>query len=120
MAISRFIDFGKQVWNVRDRSEEAKRPSCQANTDLAYMVVKRSACKEQIAGAAKARGHRVADAQCGELFAAAIEKWVVADNEGACAHLGQGRENGIEVSFAARLNPQIVGSGRRATDQGGR
>jgi hypothetical protein len=39
-----------------------------------------------------ARGHRVADAQCGELFAAAIEKWIVVDNERACSHLGQGRE----------------------------
>ena len=40
----------------------------------------------------------MADAQCGELFAAAIEKWIVPITS---AHLGQGRENGIEVSFAA-------------------
>ena len=40
----------------------------------------------------------MADAQCGELFAAAIEKWIVPI---ISAHLGRGRENGIEVSFAA-------------------
>ena len=53
MAISRLIDFGKQVWNVRARSEETKRPSCPANTDLKYVVVKRSTCKGAIAAAAK-------------------------------------------------------------------
>jgi hypothetical protein len=55
-----------------------------------------------------ARGHRVADTQCGELFAAAIEKWIVADNERACAHLCQDRENGIEVSFAAMRSTTLA------------
>jgi len=49
VAISRLIDFGKQVWNVRARSEETKRPTCPANTDLKYVVVKRSTCKGAIA-----------------------------------------------------------------------
>ena len=53
VAISRLIDFGKQVWNVRARSEETKRPTCPANTDLKYVVVKRSTCKGAIAAAAK-------------------------------------------------------------------
>jgi hypothetical protein len=30
----------------------------------------------------------VAHARCGKLFAAAFEKWIVADNERACEHLG--------------------------------
>ena len=51
VAISRLIDFGKQVWNVRARSEETKRPT--ANTDSRYVVVKRSTCKGAIAAAAK-------------------------------------------------------------------
>jgi hypothetical protein len=50
----------------------------------------------------------VADTQCGELFAAAIEKWIVADNERACAHLCQDRENGIEVSFAAMRSTTLA------------
>jgi hypothetical protein len=65
------------------------------------------------------RGHRVADAQCGELFAAAIEKWIVVDNERACAHLGQGRENGVEVSFAAMRSTTLAcQSAGRATFSG--
>src|SRR6266481_6575865 len=64
-------------------------------------VLKRSDYAISAGLARCARGHHVADAQCGELSAAAIEKWIVVDNERACAHSGQGRENGIEVSFAA-------------------
>jgi hypothetical protein len=61
----------------------------------------------------------VADAQCGELFAAAIEKWIVVDNERACAHLGQGRENGVEVSFAAMRSTTLAcQSAGRATFSG--
>jgi hypothetical protein len=42
----------------------------------------------------------VANRQCGELFAAAIEQWIGADHERACPQLNQGREGRIEFAFA--------------------
>ena len=71
-------------------------------------VLKRSDYAISAGLARCARGHREADAQCGELFAVAIEKRIVADNERACAHLGQGRENGIEASFAAMRSTTLA------------
>src|SRR5262245_44370985 len=61
-------------------------------------VLKRSDYAISAGLARCARGHRVADAQCDELFAASIEKWSVPI---ISAHLGRGRENGTEVLFAA-------------------
>ncbi len=60
-------------------------------------------------------GHRVADRQCGELFAAAGEECIGADHERACPHLDQGCEDHVEVAFAAGvqdMNLQPEGSGR--------
>jgi hypothetical protein len=45
----------------------------------------------------------VADRQCGELFAAAVEQCIGADHERACPQLNQGREGRIEFAFAARV-----------------
>ena len=49
------------------------------------------------------RGHRVAERQCGELFAPAIEECIGSDHERAGSQLDQGREDRIEVAFGAGM-----------------
>jgi hypothetical protein len=52
---------------------------------------------------ARNRGQRVADSQCGELFALASEKIIRADYEAVCSQLDQGCKDRIEVSFVAGM-----------------
>src|SRR5262249_55098183 len=63
-----------------------------------------------------ARGHRVADRQCGQLFDPASEGWVGADHERAYSQLVQGCNDRLEVAFVARVQDmhlQPEGTGRR-------
>ena len=58
----------------------------------------------------------MADRQCGELFAPAIEECIGADHERACPQLDQGCEGRVEVAFGARMQDmelQPEGAGRR-------
>ncbi len=56
----------------------------------------------------------MADRQCGELFAAAVEQCIGADHERTGPQLNQGGERRIDFAFAARmqdmeLKPQCAG-----------
>jgi hypothetical protein len=44
------------------------------------------------------QGHRVADGQCGELFAAAVEQCIGANHERACPQLNQRGESHIDAA----------------------
>src|SRR6266481_7875876 len=57
----------------------------------------------------------MADGQRAELLAPAIEEWLTADHEPACAQLDQACKDGIEVSVGTgmqnmKLQPEGVGS----------
>jgi ABC transporter substrate binding protein len=62
------------------------------------------------------RAHRVADRQCGELFAPANEECIGADHERTGPQLGQGCKDRIEITFGAGMQDmelQSEGAGRR-------
>src|SRR6266699_3202558 len=41
--------------------------------------------------------------KCSQPFAAAVEKWIVADHRRACPRLGQGCKHAIDTAFGARI-----------------
>ena len=78
------------------------------DADLTVHVRKTGSVAHQAAGRGELailidRGHRVAQRQCGELFALAIEEWIGADHERRLPQLGQSCEDRIDVAFGARM-----------------
>src|SRR4029453_5051979 len=78
------------------------------DADLTVRVRKAVSIADQAAGHGVLskwvhRGNRVAQGQCGELLAPAIEKWITADHERAGSQSGQGCEDRIEVALGARM-----------------
>src|SRR5262245_38855594 len=86
----------------------AFKNAARVNTDLTVRVCDAVSITDQATGHSvlakwKHRGHRVAQGQCRELLAPAIEKWITADHERVGSQLQQGCEDRIEVTLAARI-----------------
>src|SRR6266545_5058554 len=101
------LDLGRLLHRQVGRLVALENPAA-VDTDLTVRVRQTAAIAHQAAGGGKLavledRGHRVADRQCGELLAPAIEQSIIADRQRACPQSGQGCEDRIEVAFGARL-----------------
>src|SRR5262249_11336331 len=108
--------------------------SSGVNADLTIVIRLTGSVAQHAAGRGERailmdRGHRVAERQCGELFASGREECTGADDERAWSELGQGCKDRIKIALGARrqdmeLQPQAAGRrlqvARKAFSKSGR
>src|SRR5262245_64691790 len=102
--------------------------SSGVNGDLTIVIRLTGSVAQQAAGRGERailmdRGHRVAERQCGELFASGREECTGADDERAWSELGQGCKYRIEIAFFARLqdmepHPEVAGRRLQVAQKG--